>query len=209
MRIANHAVRVVWRNWLRWVPAVGLATLLLRPLNYGTASLIAASVVLVGCILAAVHHAEVVAHKVGEPFGTLILAVAVTVIEASLILSMMLSGAANPALPRDTIFAVIMLILNGLVGTCLLVGGIRHREQRFVLEGVTAALCVLAAMATLVLVLPSFALSPTAQAYSAAHLVFIAFVSSALYATFVCQSARKKDPLSAPKRDPFAEQRDR
>lgn len=194
MRIANHAVRVVWPNWPRWVPAVGLATLLLRPLSYGTTSLIAASVVLVGCILAAVHHAEVVAHKVGEPFGTLILAVAVTVIESSLILSMMLSGAANPALPRDTVFAAIMLILNGLVGTCLLVGGIRHREQRFVLEGVAAALCVLAAMATLVLVLPSFAVSPTAQAYSTAHLVFIAFVSSALYATFVfVQTIRHRD----------------
>ncbi|MGQ3026596.1 MAG: ionic transporter y4hA, partial [Sphingopyxis sp.] len=93
-------------------------------------------------------HGEVVAHRVGEPFGTLILAGAVTIIEASLILSMMLSGSANPALPRDTVFAAIMLILNGVVGGCLLVGGIRHGEQRFVLEGVNAALCVLAAMAT-------------------------------------------------------------
>jgi Ca2+:H+ antiporter len=176
------------------MPAAGLAILLLRPLSYGTTGLVAASVVLVGCILAAVHHAEVVAHRVGEPVGTLILAVAVTVIEASLILSMMLSGAANPTLPRDTVFAAIMLILNGLVGACLLVGGVRHREQRFVLEGVNAALCVLATMATLVLVLPSFAVSQSTPGYSTAQLVFIALVSSALYATFIfVQAIRHRD----------------
>ena len=194
MRAANQTVRVVLSHWPRWVPAVGLASLLLRPLSYGSAGLVAASAILVGCILAAVHHAEVVAHRVGEPFGTLILAVAVTIIEASLILSMMLSGAANPTLPRDTVFAAIMLILNGLVGACLLVGGVRHREQHFVLEGVNAALCVLAAMATLVLVLPSVAATPTAPAYSAAHLVFIALVSSTLYATFIfVQTIRHRD----------------
>src|SRR5690606_27894465 len=96
--------------------------------------------------------------------------------------------------PRDTVFAAIMLILNGLVGACLLVGGVRHREQHFVLEGVNAALCVLAAMATLVLVLPSVAATPTAPAYSAAHLVFIALVSSTLYATFIfVQTIRHRD----------------
>src|SRR3546814_19247259 len=107
-------------------------------------------------VLAAVHHAEVVAHRTGEPFGTLILAIAVTIIEASMILSMMASGPASATLPRDTVYAAIMLILHGLVGLCLLVGGIRHREQYFVLEGVSAALCVLAALATLVLVLLPF-----------------------------------------------------
>jgi Ca2+:H+ antiporter len=176
------------------MPAAGLATILLRPLSYGTAGLVAASVVLVGCILSAVHHAEVVAHRVGEPVGTLILAVAVTVIEASLILSMMLSGAANPTLPRDTVFAAIMLILNGLVGACLLVGGARHREQRFVLDGVNAALCVLATMATLVLVLPSFAVSQSTPGYSTAQLVFIALVFATLYATFIfIQTIRHRD----------------
>src|SRR3546814_8493506 len=83
-------------------------------------------------VLAAVHHAEVVAHRTGEPFGTLILAIAVTIIEASMILSMMASGPASATLPRDTVYAAIMLILNGLVGLCLLVSGIRHREPYFV-----------------------------------------------------------------------------
>src|SRR5690242_3511783 len=117
-----HTGKAVLPQWPRWMPLVGLAALCLRPLSLGSLGLGLASAVLVGCILAAVHHAEVVAHKVGEPFGTLILAVAVTVIEASLILAMMLSGSANPSLPRDTVFAAIMLILNGVVGACLLTG---------------------------------------------------------------------------------------
>src|SRR6185437_5597663 len=102
---------------------------------------------LVACVLAAVHHAETVAHRVGEPFGTLILALAVTVIEAALIVSMMLAGGdAAAALARDTIFAAVMIILNGMVGLCLLLGGSRHGEQVFGLYGVNAALATLATM---------------------------------------------------------------
>jgi len=96
---------------------------------------------LVAAVLAAVHHAEVVAHRVGEPFGTLVLALAVTVIEVALIVSLMLAGGeAAAALARDTIFAAIMIILNGMVGLCLLAGGSRHGEQAFGLYGVNAAL---------------------------------------------------------------------
>src|SRR5690242_21386105 len=99
----------------------------------------AESVALVGTVFAAVYHAEVVAHRVGEPFGTLVLAVAVTVIEASLILSMMLAGGPDvAALPRDTIYAAIMIICNGVIGVCVLVGGIVHREQAFRVEGANA-----------------------------------------------------------------------
>jgi Ca2+:H+ antiporter len=194
MAITAQSVSWALANWSRWMPVLGLAALLLKPLRFESVGLISASVMLVGCILASVHHAEVVAHKVGEPFGTLILAVAVTVIEASLILSMLLTGTANPTLPRDTVFAAIMLILNGVVGVCLLIGGLRHREQRFVLEGVNAALCVLAATATLVLVLPSFAVPADTLGYSKAYLAFTAFVSAALYATFVfIQTIRHRD----------------
>ena len=182
-------------SWPWWMPAAGLAALLLHPERADGIALTITGATLVGCVLAAVHHSEVVAHRIGEPFGTLILAGAVTIIEASLILSMMLSGSANPALPRDTVFAAIMLILNGVVGACLLVGGIRHGEQRFVLEGVNAALCVLAAMATLVLVLPSVSSTPTAApGYSEAQLLFTAVVSTILYATFVfVQTIRHRD----------------
>ena len=176
------------------MPAAGLTALLLRPLGFGSVGLVAASAVLVGCVLVSVHHAEVVAHRVGEPFGTLVLAIAVTIIETSLILSMMLSGSANPALPRDTVFAAIMLILNGLVGTCLLVGGVRHREQHFVLEGVNAALCVLAAMATLVLVLPTVATGAGPAGQSPSQLAFTALVAPTLYATFIfVQTIRHRD----------------
>ena len=92
-----------------------------------------------GAVVAAVHHAEVIALRVGEPFGTLVLALAVTVIEASLILSMMLAGGADMAvLPRDTIYAAVMIICNGVVGLCLLIGGLVHREQSFRVEGVVS-----------------------------------------------------------------------
>src|SRR5580658_5237587 len=87
---------------------------------------------LIAAVVAAVHHAEVVAHRVGEPFGSLVLAVAVTVIEVSLIVSVMLtSGPEKAGLARDTVFAAVMIVCNGIVGICLLVGGIRHREQDF------------------------------------------------------------------------------
>ena len=186
-------------GWSAWIPAAGLALLSLSPPNPTTGTIILTCIVLVMSVLAAVHHAEVVAHRTGEPFGTLILAIAVTIIESSLILSMMASGPASATLPRDTVYAAIMLILNGLVGLCLLVGGIRHREQYFVLEGVSAALCVLAAMATLVLVLPTLAPGATTPSYSHAQLAFTAIASLALYGTFVfVQTIRHRDYFLPP-----------
>ena len=127
-------------------------------------------------MLAAVHHAEVVAHRVGEPFGTLILALAVTVIEVALIVSMMLAGGPDKsALPRDTIFSAIMIICNGAVGLCLLAGGLKHHEQTFRLEGATSALAALIALATLSLVLPTFTTSaPAARSTPASQLAFAA-----------------------------------
>src|SRR6185295_17462384 len=122
---------------------------------------------LIAAVVAAVHHAEVVAHRVGEPFGTLILAVAVTVIEVALIVSMMLAGGPDKsALPRDTIFSAIMIICNGAVGLCLMVGGLRHHEQSFRLEGAAAALAALVALATLSLVLPTFTTSSPGSSYT-------------------------------------------
>ena len=131
-------------------------------------------------VLAAVHHAEVVAHRVGEPFGTLILALAVTVIEVALIVSLMLAGGASTgALARDTVFAAVMLILNGIVGLCLLVGGSRHREQSFGQHGVSASLATLAAIAVLTLVLPNFTTSLPGPVYNPSQLAFIAVISAA------------------------------
>ena len=150
---------------------------------------------LVAGVLAAVHHAEVVAHRVGEPFGTLVLALAVTVIEVALIVSLMLAGGeATAALARDTIFAAIMIILNGMVGLCLLVGGSRHGEQAFGLYGVNAALATLATMAVTTLVLPNATTTIAGPIYSASQLALIAVVSLVLYGTFVLiQTVRHRD----------------
>ena len=126
---------------------------------------------LLGTVIAAVHHAEVVAHRVGEPFGTLVLALAVTVIEASLILSMMVAGGDDMAtLPRDTIYAATMIICNGVVGLCLLVGGVAHGEQAFRVEGAGAGMAALVAMATLTLALPVFTTTTSGAQRFAARL---------------------------------------
>jgi Ca2+:H+ antiporter len=150
---------------------------------------------LVACVLSAVHHAEVVAHRVGEPFGTLILALAVTVIEASLIVSLMLAGGdAAAALARDTIFAAIMIILNGMDGLCLLAGGSRHGEQAYGLYGVNAALATIAAMSVITLVLPNTTTTVAGPVYSASQLALAAIASLVLYGAFVfVQTIRHRD----------------
>jgi len=181
--------------WSLVFPFLGLATVALSLAKIGTFGIIAASIILIGSVIAAVHHAEVVAHKVGEPFGTLVLAVAVTVIEVSLIVSLMLSDSGDAStLARDTVFAAIMIILNGIVGICLLVGGVRHHEQRFMLRGVSAALCVLSAMAVLSLVLPNYTSSVAGPFYAPSQLIFVGVTSLILYGTFVViQTVRHRD----------------
>lgn len=181
--------------WSIVTPLLGLIAILLNLAKTSGVGVGVAAAIMIGCVIAAVHHAEVVAHKVGEPFGTLVLAVAVTVIEVSLIVSLMLSGSGDVAtLARDTVFAAIMIILNFIVGICLLVGGLRHHEQRFVLRGVSAALSVLAAMAVLSLVLPNYTSTVAGPTLSASQLAFVAVISLILYATFVMvQTVRHRD----------------
>lgn len=172
--------------WSLALPVLGLLAIAASLGKLGTGGTVAAALILGGAVMAAVHHAEVVAHRVGEPFGTLVLAVAVTVIEVSLIISLMTSDGGDAAtLARDTVFAAIMIILNGIVGICLLVGGVRHGEQAFALKGVSAALCVLAAMAVLSLILPNYTLSVPGPFFTSSQLIFTAVVSLTLYATFV------------------------
>ena len=180
------------------LPFVALAVLAAGLLGAsGPLLLAAASAALVGAVLAAVHHAEVVAHRVGEPFGTLVLALAVTVIEVALILSMMLAaggGADKATLPRDTIFAAVMIIANGVVGICLLVGGLRHREQSFRVEGTGSGLAALVALSALTLVLPTFTTSSPEGTYTTSQLVFAAASSLGLWAVFVfIQTVRHRD----------------
>ncbi|OWK28134.1 calcium:proton antiporter [Sphingomonas mucosissima] len=163
--------------------------------TFGVLGVVSASAILIGAVLAAVHHAEVVAHRVGEPFGTLILAIAVTVIEVSLIVSLMLSESGEAStLARDTVFAAIMIILNGIVGLCLMAGGLRHGEQRFTLRGVSAMLAVLTALVVLSLVLPNYVTSVAGPIYAPVQLIFVAVVSLFLYLMFVLvQTVRHRD----------------
>src|SRR4051812_14452539 len=156
--------------------------------------LAAAAIVLVATVFAAVFHAEVVAHRVGEPFGTLVLALSVTIIEVALIVSVMIGGgAAKTELARDTVFAAVMIICNGLVGLCLLSGGVRHHVQDFQLQGALAALAVLAALVTLTLVLPNF-VSTAGPVFTVPQLMFAAGASLILYGSFVfVQTIRHRD----------------
>jgi len=151
--------------------------------------------ILAGAVVAAVHHAEVIAHRVGEPFGTLILALAVTVIEVGLILTLMRAEPEKAqTLARDTVFAAVMVILNLLMGLCLLSGAIRHHEQRFQRTGIGAALATLTVLTVVTLVLPNFTSSVPGPFYSATQLGFVAAVSLILYATFaLVQTVRHRD----------------
>jgi len=172
--------------WTLVAPVAGWLLLAGTWLGWGGAYLLLVGAGLAACIVAAVYHAEIVAHRVGEPFGTLILALAITVIEVALILVLMIAGgeAAN-AVARDTVFAAVMIILNGIMGACLLVGGTLYGEQEFTLSGTTASLTTLAAIAVLTLILPNYTATTPGPFYSASQLGFIAVVSLILYGTFV------------------------
>ncbi len=153
--------------------------------------------------MSAVHHSEVVAHRIGEPYGTLVLALTVTIIEVALIVALIASGgSADTAIARDTVFASIMSILTGLMGLCFLVGGQHHTEQRFGLEGVSASLATLATIGALTLIFPNFTTTAPGPAYSSSQLAFVATVSLLLYAAFIfVQTIRHRDyflPPTAP-----------
>jgi Ca2+:H+ antiporter len=152
-------------------------------------------VVLVGAVFAAVHHAEIIALRVGEPFGTLVLALAVTVIEVALIGSLMLGGGPDAAtLARDTVYATVMIVCNGVVGLCLVVGSLRHGLSTFRVEGASQALSVLIPLAVLALVLPNFTTSAAGPTYSASQIGFVGALTLALYAVFVfVQTVRHRD----------------
>lgn len=188
-------IRGALRLWPWWVPLGGWGVVAVAASSGGPAALAATVLALIGTVLASVHHAEVVAERVGEPFGTLLLAVAVTIIEVSLIVALMLSASAPIAtLVRDTVFAAIMIITTGMVGLCLLAGALSHGEQTFTRRGVSAALATLTALSVLTLVLPNFTTSAAGGAYSASQLAFVGFVSLVLYGAFVfVQTVRHRD----------------
>jgi Ca2+:H+ antiporter len=149
----------------------------------------------VGAVFIAVHHAEVIALRVGEPFGTLVLALCVTVIEVALIVLMTVSsGAGAGTLARDTVFATVMIVCNGVVGLCLLVGSMRHHVLAFRVEGTSPALSVLIALTTLTLVLPGLTLTTPGPSFSTPQLAFAGVMSFVLYGVFLfVQTVRHRD----------------
>jgi Ca2+:H+ antiporter len=173
--------------WTTWAPVLAMIVLVA---SWGrhpapvVASVIA--VFLVGAVLAAVHHAEVVASRVGEPFGSLVLAVAVTVIEVALIVTLMVTGSGDTStLARDTVFAAAMITLTGIAGLALVVGAVKHHLAVFNPEGAGSALTTVVALATLTLVLPRFTTSAPGPEFSPAQLAFAGVASLVLYGVFV------------------------
>jgi len=186
-----------WRERLPWttvVPLVAVLALLgVTGRSLGPVANVIVAALLGASVLAAVHHAEVVAHRVGEPFGSLVLAVAVTVIEVGLILTLMSSGddGSKASLARDTVFAAVMITTNGILGLSVLFGALRHDIVYFNAEGAGAALATVLTLTTLSMVLPTFTTSATGPQYSNAQLAFAAVSSLALYGLFVLTQTRR------------------
>ncbi|MFI6028648.1 calcium:proton antiporter [Amycolatopsis magusensis] len=191
--MATRSPALSWTNVVPVVAALVLAATWGRDLD--TLFVVLVALVLGATVLAAVHHAEVVAHRVGEPFGSLVLAVAVTIIEVALIVTLMVSGGPESAsLARDTVFAAVMITSNGIVGVALMAGAIRHGFTHFNAEGTGAALATVATLATLSLVLPTFTTSQAGPEFSSSQLVFAALASLVLYGMFVfTQTVRHRD----------------
>ena len=156
--------------------------------------------VMLWCVFGVVRHAEALAALLGEPYGTLILTVAVIGIEASLIAAIMLSGDANPTLARDTMFAIYMIVLNGLVGLSLLVGGLRHVEQDYNLQGANSFLAVIVPLSVIALVLPSYTVTTSEASYSAGQAAFFSLATVLLYISFLAiQTSRHRDFFMQPR----------
>jgi len=153
--------------------------------------------------MSAVHHSEIIAHRVGEPYGTIILAIAITVIEVSIIISLMISGGDQAAsLARDTIYSATMLILNGIVGLCLFIGGLKHHVQNFSKHSVTIALVSLISIIIFTLVFPTFTSSIAGPYYSKAQLIFVSIACLIVYCSFLfAQTTRHREYFLASQTD--------
>lgn len=192
-------------SWWTWtIPVVALGIGLAGEVAFhgaAPAALLFVSVpFLLGAVFAAVHHAETVAQRLGQPFGSIVLALSVTLIEVSLIVSLILSAPEGEStVARDTVFAAIMIVLNGIVGLCLLIGGARHHQQTVQPHGATAALGVLGTLAVLALILPNYTKAVPGPLYAPTQLVFVALVSLALYGFFLhAQTVRHRADFEDP-----------
>ena len=177
----------VFNYWPELAPLLSAVLLfvLLKISMTGSIAVVSFAIMMLA-VISSVHHAEVIAHRLGEPYGTLVLALAVTVIETAMILSIMFTeGGKNAALPRDTIYAAVMIICNGVVGLSLLIGGLHHKEQLFRIEGTGSGFAALVTLSVLVLVLPLYTISSSEGTYTDSQLEFVALSSLALWLVFV------------------------
>jgi Ca2+:H+ antiporter len=197
--MASHHNADELPHWA-WLAPIAAAVLLalkfvhVIPADNGIVIALAA-VLLGGAVFAAVHHAEIIALKVGEPFGSIVLAIAITVIEVALIISILMGAkAGSEFLTRDTVFATVMIVLNGIIGLCLVVGGLKHREQTFQTTAASSALSVLGTLATITLVLPNYTLTTNGPNYNPAQLIFVSLSCLVLYGVFLfVQTIRHRD----------------
>ena len=186
--------RPAYLRWTTLAPALAIVALLLTwgRDGLGALTLVVVAVLLAAAVMAAVQHAEIVAHRVGEPYGSLVLAVAVTIIEVGLIVMLMVGGKGDTTtLARDTVFAAVMITCNGILGICLLAGSLRHGLVVFNKEGTGGALATVATLATVCLVLPTFTTSQPGPEFSTSQLVFAAVASLLLYVLFVLTQTRR------------------
>ena len=186
------------RQFLRWTLVIPILAWILYFSNLAAAGPVfqlLASILLIFSVMAAVHHSEVVAHRVGEPYGTIILAIAITVIEVSIIVSLMLAGGGQAqSLARDTVYSATMLILNGIVGLCLFIGGMKHHEQRFSVHSTTIALVSLVSIIVFTLVIPTFTDSVQGGYYSTPQLVLASISCLVIYGFFLfAQTSRHRE----------------
>jgi Ca2+:H+ antiporter len=189
-----------------WIAPTGALALVIALLTGGLADsgvvLVVAAALLLGTVFAAVHHAEILALRLGEPLGSIVLALAVTIIEVALIVSLMLSGKAGAeTLARDTVYATVMIVLTGIVGLCLLLGGVRHHEQTFRLDAATSALCVLGTITVLSLILPDFTRTTAGPTFAPVQLLVVGGVSVLLYGTFLYVQTTSHRDYFAPEDD--------
>lgn len=182
-------------EWTTSIPILACALYLFADLQGGGLLQAVAGVLLVLCVMSAVHHSEILALRVGEPYGTIILAVSVTILEVSIIVSLMLAGGAEAmSFARDTVYAAVMLILNGIVGLCLFVGGRKFHEQAFSSNSVRIALVALVSIVAFTMILPTYTRSAPGPVYTGPQLIFESVACLVIYAAFIlAQTVRHRE----------------
>ncbi len=179
-------------QWTTIIPLLAWILLLTGMINDNSLLLFIAGILLILSVMSAVHHSEIIALRVGEPYGTIILAIAVTIIEVSIIVSLMLSGGSEAAtLARDTVLSATMLILNGIVGMSLFIGGLKHHEQDFSKHSATIALVSLVSIVSLTLIIPTFTTSLSAPTYTGTQLTLVTIACIVIYGFFLFAQTKR------------------